>query len=361
MRAAVFHGRDDVRIEDVADPVVGPRDLLLKVAAVGICGTDGHEFAHGPTLFPIEVEHPVTHHCGPLIPGHEIAGWVQATGAEVSDFATGMLVVSGAGISCGQCHWCAAGRTNLCANYSTVGLQCHGGLAQYVAVPSDTCIDTGPYGLTPDAAALAQPMSIAVHAMRRGRPRSGEVVVVIGAGGIGAFLTYALAQFGAVTVVADLNPQRLAVAKSLGAHTTVIPEDGQGLGQVLSSQGLVPSVIYEVSGSTPGFDLARSIVPRGGRIVLVGLHGQPCAINLRDISIREIEIIGTNAHVLRTDLPMALDLLATRTDGWRDVAPIALSLDSLVDGGLKPLAAGQSDQIKTLVDPWSDLTRSTLC
>lgn len=359
MRAAVFHGRNDVRIEDVSVPTILPDEVLLKVAAVGICGTDGHEYAHGPILFPIENRHPVSRHQGPMIPGHEIAGVVVEVGSDVRGLVPGSLVVTGAGISCGTCHWCLRGRTNLCAEYVTVGLQRNGGLAQFVAVPAATCIDTAPYGLEPDSAALAQPMSIAVHAMRRGRVEPGDVAVVIGAGGIGAFLTFALAQSRASVIVLDLNPARLEVARRLGADHTLIPGSGESLASVLEANGLVASVVYEVSGSPAGLDLAFGSAPRGCRIVMVGLQGAAVTMNARDVSLREIEVIGTNAHVLRDDLPAALSLLAARTEGWSDIAPVALSLDDLVEVGLKPLANGTGEQIKTLVDPWADSTRPT--
>lgn len=359
MRAAVFHGRGDIRVEEVADPIPGPDDVLLKVAAVGICGTDGHEFAHGPFLFPIDIEHPVSGHRGPMIPGHEIAGWVVEAGDSVQGLQPGDLVVTGAGISCGSCHWCTRGRTNLCIQYSTVGLQRHGGLAQYVAVPARTCLDAGSYGLDADTAALAQPMSIAVHAMRRGRVEAGDVAIVIGAGGIGAFLTFALAQSEVDVVVTDLSAERLDVAVRLGARHTLLPSAAVTLAGLLEAESLIPSVIYEVSGSPAGIDLALRAAPRGCRVVLVGLHGHELSVNPRDLSLREIELIGTNAHVLADDLPSALGLLAARTEPWTDIAPVALSLGDLVELGLKPLASGTSTQIKTLVDPWADASRRT--
>lgn len=114
-------------------------------------------------MFPIAIPDPVTGHSGPMIPGHEIVGRVVAVGEAVNGFSEGALVVSGAGISCGRCPWCRRGRTNLCERYATVGLQRHGGLAEFVAVPAGTCVDVAPYGLAPDVAALAQPMSIGVQ------------------------------------------------------------------------------------------------------------------------------------------------------------------------------------------------------
>lgn len=360
MLAAVFHGQHDVRIEDVPEPTAGPGELLVRVSAVGICGTDAHEYSHGPTMFPIHDKHAVSGHIGPMIPGHELSGVVAAVGDGVIGFPIGTQVASGAGVSCGVCHWCRRSRTNLCDAYSTVGLQRDGALAEFVAVPASTCVDVSPYGLSSDEAALGQPMSIAVHAMRRGRPDPNDVAVVVGVGGIGAFLTYALSEMGTTVVVSDLDADRLAIARSLGAAHTVRPGVDAPISQLLAGASLIPSVIYEVSGSNAGVTEALSLAPRGCRVVLVGLQSQPVEINLRDISIREIELIGTNAHVVGIDLPEALRLLASRESGWRDIAPTALALDRLVVDGLEPLAEGRSTRIKTLIDPCTPETRATV-
>ncbi|AKS34317.1 zinc-dependent alcohol dehydrogenase [Mycolicibacterium goodii] len=360
MRAAVFHGRGDVRVEDVPDVRPGPGDLMIKVQAVGICGTDAHEFESGPHMFPIDQPHPVSGHVGPMIPGHELAGVVEDMGRDVEGFRRGALVVSGAGISCGECFWCRRDMTNLCRHYSTVGLSRHGALAEYVVVPASTCIDASGLGLTADAAALAQPMSIAVHAMRRGRLAPDESALILGAGGIGAFLTYAAADRCGSVVVSDLDEGRLRTAAALGAEHTVLAESDQSLAEVLAAHDIVPSVIYEVSGSAAGFAQALSLAARGTRVVMVGLQHSRVPIDARDLSLREVELIGTNAHVCRLDLPEALRLLAARADGWDDVAPVALALDDLVAEGLRPMVERRSTRIKTLIDPWATKPRKTV-
>src|SRR5262245_12389920 len=129
MRAAVFHGRRDVRIEEVADPKrPQPDEVVLEVIRAAICGTDAAEWDRGPML------------CRPgVVLGHEFVGRVVDVGSEVADVRVGDRVVSGAGISCGRCTWCLASRTNLCAEYQTLGLQVNGGLAEYVTSPASIC------------------------------------------------------------------------------------------------------------------------------------------------------------------------------------------------------------------------------
>jgi (R,R)-butanediol dehydrogenase/meso-butanediol dehydrogenase/diacetyl reductase len=359
VRAAVYHGRRDIRVEEAADPVPGRGEVLLEVSVTGICGTDATEFAHGPRMFPIETRHTASGHLGPMIPGHELAGRVVELGPAVSGLAVGDEVASGAGVWCGVCARCRSGRLNLCTRYWTIGLQRDGGLAQRCAVPAITCVRAADVGLAGDVLGLAQPMAIAVHSMRRGRAAAGETALVIGVGGIGAFLVHALASTGVEVVVSDLDPERRAIALDLGAAVAVDPRE-QALPDLVRERGLDVAVAYEVTGTVAGLAAATACLPSGGRLVVIGLHEQPREVDLRHVTLAEQEVIGTNAHACDVDLPEALRLLAARERGWRDIAPVAISLDRLVDDGLLPLVEGRSRRIKALVDPWAATTRDTV-
>jgi (R,R)-butanediol dehydrogenase / meso-butanediol dehydrogenase / diacetyl reductase len=346
-------------VEQWPDPTPDPDEVVLEVHAAGICGTDASEYADGPIQYPIDRRHPVTGHSGPMIPGHELGGRVVARGAAVTDPGEGDLVVSGAGISCNTCRRCRAGRTNLCLRYATIGLQRHGGLAQFCAVPASTCVRVAPFELSEDTAALAQPMAIAHHSMTRGQPAPGERVLVIGAGGIGAFLTFALAQLGTEVLAADLRNERLDTAKVLGAADAVQAQEPDALIEQVRSRHHQPVVVYEVTGTLAGLEAARALVEPGGRIVAVGLHDRPRQVDLRALTLDEISIVGTMAHVCARDLPAALVLLRQRGRPWTDVAPVALALDQLVPDGIIPLVEGRSTRIKTLIDPWVARARPT--
>src|SRR5262249_15104996 len=153
--------------------------------------------------------------------GHEFTGTVVAAGSEVDGIATGARVVAGAGMWCGECPACCAGRTNLCRSYYTLGLQADGGLAEYVLAPSKMC-ELVPDGCSDDAAALAQPLAVALHAARRGGIAAGDPAVVIGVGGIGAFLVAAAKARGAAPLIAaDVRDRRLETARRLGADVVV--------------------------------------------------------------------------------------------------------------------------------------------
>ncbi len=357
MKAAVFHGRQDIRIEDRPVPVAGPGELLVRVTGAGICGTDTTEFTAGPSMFPIHSPHPVTGHHGPMIPGHEFAGEVAAVGAGVDGFAEGDLVASGAGISCGRCPSCRAGRTNLCDRYATVGLQRDGALAEYTTVPAAACLNLSGRRLASDVAAMAQPMSIAVHAMRRGRPVAGEAAVVLGAGGIGTFLVDALAAAGVPVTAVDLDETRLAVARRAGAADTLLATRDRPLIDQLADAGLHADLVYECTGVAGGIEAAVGRVRRGGRVVVVGLHKAPVPVNLTSVALQEKELIGTLAHVFDRDFSDAVDLLTDQTDLWSAVAPTVLPLDDVVDGGIRPMIDGRAAPIKCLLDPRIDAPR----
>jgi threonine dehydrogenase-like Zn-dependent dehydrogenase len=291
----------------------------------------------------------------PVTLGHEFAGVVEAVGEGVTGLQPGAVVVCGAGISCGECKFCREGRTNLCTSYHTLGLQQDGGLAGYVTAPVSTLLDVTATGLPLDTLGLAQPMSIAVHAVRRSGLRAGQDAVIVGIGGIGAFITVAAAATGARVLVVDLNPERLELARRLGAAETLRAGDAT-LTERLTELGMLPDVFFEVSGSAPGLASVLEAARPGATIVPVGIQKGDVPVPLGNWTLSEYTIIGTLAHVVGTDLPDAVRLLGTRPD-WSDLAGEVLPLDRVVDDALVPLTTGKPGQIKTLIDPWISAPR----
>jgi (R,R)-butanediol dehydrogenase / meso-butanediol dehydrogenase / diacetyl reductase len=329
MRAAVFHGPRDVRIDNVPEPGrCAPDEVLLEVLRAAICGTDAAEWDHGPIL------------CRPgVILGHEFVGRVAGVGADVSDLRVGDRVVSGAGISCGRCRWCVLGRTNLCADYRTLGLQVDGGLAELVTSPAAIC-RTVPDTCSDDAAAMTQPLAVALHALSRVDQAADDAVAVVGTGGIGSFIVAGAssrATRGRVVAI-DIDDERLATASLLGAHETA-NATGRDLAELLLelSDGIGFDVVIEASGAPHAPAAAIAGVRRGGRVLLVGLHGSACAIDLTRMILREVDIFSTVAHVCDADIPAALALLG-ESDIASLVAGPTIPLDALVEDGLRPLA-----------------------
>jgi threonine dehydrogenase-like Zn-dependent dehydrogenase len=199
-------------------------------------------------------------------------------------------------------------------------------------------------------------MAIAVHARERGRVTAGEQVLIIGAGGIGAFLTYACAAAGAQVWAADIADERLAVARALGA-AQVINSSTTDPAAALAGAGWRPEVIFEVSGAAAALDTALRAAHPGVRLVAVGLQEALMRVRLAEWTLREYDVLGTVAHSCATDLPAALDLLASRAS-WDDIAPLVFPLDDLVSEGLVPLGAGRPGQVKTLFAPAATAPRA---
>jgi threonine dehydrogenase-like Zn-dependent dehydrogenase len=165
--------------------------------------------------------HPATGRAGPVVLGHEFVGVVASVGTDVENVRVGDRVVSGAGVSCGACRWCRLGRTNLCERYYTLGLHADGGLAELVTTPASICVPV-PDGCDDVAAAIAQPLAVARHALDRGGARPGETLAVIGVGGIGGFVIACGADARMSPIIAvDVNERRLETASQLGASDVV--------------------------------------------------------------------------------------------------------------------------------------------
>jgi (R,R)-butanediol dehydrogenase / meso-butanediol dehydrogenase / diacetyl reductase len=351
MRAARIHGANDLRIEDVPVPAPGTGEVLLRITAAGVCGTDATLFRLGAAVVPEGTEAR-----WPIVLGHEFAGEVVEVGDGVAKLAAGEVVACGAGVSCGACRQCRSGRTNLCQRYATAGVHRDGGLAGYCVVPAAICEPAAAHGVHGDAVALAQPMAVAEHAISVARLAAGERALVLGAGGIGSFATWASASRGAAVTVFDRDVARLAIAATLGAeHTVHAAADAEPIDQ-LAGRGPF-DVVYEMTGAQGPLDAAVALVRPGGRIVAVGVHGVRPPIDLDRITLQEITLHGTLAHVRAVDLPRALDLLGARREPWADVAPVVLTLDALAGGGGPAAAAtarpGEAPPIKTLIDPWA--------
>lgn len=341
MRAAVYHGAGDVRIEAVAAPgEPGPGEVLIAPSMAAICGTDASEYAHGPHMIPLHERHPGSGHVGPLVIGHEFVGRVEALGDGVEGIAVGDRVVSGAGVSCGECAWCRAGRTNLCATYYTLGLSAPGGLAEAVASPASICVPV-PAEVGDVGAAMAQPLAVAIHALDRGEVGPGLSVAVLGVGGIGGFLVGAAGTRGLERLIAvDVDPRKLALASALGADETI---DARGTDVAAAireaTEGEGADVVIEASGVSQNPSIAVHATKRGGRVVIVGLQAEPAPIDTFDAALREVDLIATVAHICDSNLPESLAVLA-ETELAAEVLGEVVPMTRLVEDAIVPLAEG---------------------
>jgi threonine dehydrogenase-like Zn-dependent dehydrogenase len=341
MRAAVYHGVGDVRVEAVAEPGdPGPGEVLIAPSKAAICGTDASEFTHGPRMIPLHRRHPGSGHLGPLVIGHEFVGRIEAVGDGVEGLAVGDRVVSGAGVSCGECGWCRAGRTNLCASYYTLGLSAHGGLADRVISPASICVpvpdDVGDVG-----AAMAQPLAVAMHALARGAVGPGMTVAILGIGGIGGFLVGAASTMELRRLIAvDVSPEKLTLAGALGADDAIDARGADVAAAIREATcGGGADVVIEATGLPGSPNAAIHATKPGGRVVIVGLQADPPQVDLFDAALREVDLITTVAHICDSDLPEALRVLS-RTELANQVLGEVVPMTNLAEGAIAPLAAG---------------------
>ena len=348
MKAAVYHSAGDVRIEEREIPAPAVGEALIKVLRSGMCGTDASEYKSGPKIFATENQHPVSGHHGPMIIGHEFIGEIVGEVEGTSGFKSGDLVASGAGISCGTCARCSEMRTNLCEKYVTLGLNRDGGMAEFVAVPTSTLVKI-PAGLSVDAAGIAQPLAVGLHAARRAGVRDGDKVLLIGAGAIGTFVLAGLKKlFDAEVAVLDFAGSRLERAARLSAdHTIDVGDNAESeIRKIFGDAGI--DVVIEASGAPGQLQFAIGLVKRGGNILQVGLPSTKQEIDVHRIVMSEINILTTLAHVCDQDLAPALDILgstALAAELIEGVYPL-----SDISNQLEQLGAGKI-QGKVLFDP----------
>ena len=256
MLALRWHGRRDVRLEEVEDPPPpGPGEVQLRILWCGICGTDVEEYRNGPIFIPTDGPHPLTGRSAPLTLGHEFCGEVVAVGPGVDRYEYGDRVAADTLIFCGECYWCKRHQVVLCQKLAALGLMADGGLAELCNAPAYTCRAV-PNEMSSEAAALAETLAVAVRALRRGRLRTGERVAIVGAGAVGLMALQAAGAGGASTVsVVEPLPGRRRLASDLGAGETYALEE---------APDIQADLVVECSGSARAIQTAIRAARKGG-------------------------------------------------------------------------------------------------
>jgi len=300
MRAVIVDGPGSMRVGEWATPRPAPGDVLVSVAACGICAGDLHIY-HGRNPYASY----------PQICGHEIAGVVADLGGDVTGLAAGDHVVVEPFLGCGTCYPCRIGRRNCCAALQIIGVTRPGGCAEALVAPVEN-VHRVPAGVPLSAAALAEPLAIAVQACRRGEVRAGELVLILGCGPIGLALIEVARARGARIVAADLIASRLDTAAMMGADAWLADE--HLLPRVLDlTDGEGAPVVIEATGSVGAIEQTVDLVASGGRIVIVGLikEGLTARFPALDFTRKEMTIVGSRASL--NCFPESLQLLATGT------------------------------------------------
>ena len=319
MRAVIIDTPGTIRVGSVPDPTPGPDELLIRVGACGICGTDLHILAG---------DSPVARY--PVVPGHEFAGEVVALGSNVAQknsegaihIAVGSRVAIEPNLACGRCELCRTGHENLCLYYGAIGVTINGAMAEYVAVPVAKAYLL-PATLSMREAALIEPVSCAVRGMHCLNPRSGDTFLIAGAGTMGLLLMQLALRGGASRVaIVDTNTQRLALAESLGATRTYTT-----IRQALADEPRGFNCAIDATGVATVIEQAFQAVKRGGKLMIFGVASDEARISLSPFRIynEEITIVGSMA-VLFSFQP-ALDLLGGGVINTEAMLTAALPLE----------------------------------
>ncbi len=322
MKALVLEDYKRLAYRDVPEPEMGPDEVLISVRACGICGSDVHGL-DGST----------GRRRPPLIMGHEAAGVICRTGAGVADWKAGERVTFDSTVYCGQCEFCRAGRINLCQQRRVLGVSCEdyrrdGAFAELVAVPQRVLYRL-PEGLSFEHAAMAEPVSIAVHAVRRAAPALNDTAVVVGAGMIGLLVIQAARLAGCGRIIAvDLAAPRLKLALELGATEAIQSGATDGLARVLElTQGRGADVVFEAVGLGATVQMAVRAARKGGTVTLVGNLAPKVELPLQSVVTRELSLLGSCASC--GEYGACLEMIAR---GGIRVAPLLSAVAPLEEG-----------------------------
>ncbi|HEY0794225.1 MAG TPA: galactitol-1-phosphate 5-dehydrogenase [Acidisarcina sp.] len=343
MKALLLSEYKHLSVVDLPPPVPGPGEVLVEVAACGICGSDvhGYDGASGRRIPPI-------------VMGHEAAGIVAAVGSGVSEFIAGERVTFDSTVYCGECEFCQRGEVNLCDNRQVVGVSCGeysrpGAFAEFVAVPARILYRL-PDALSFRDAAMLEAVSVALHGVHVSELRGGETALVIGAGMIGLLLLQAARVGGCSRVfVADIDASRLTLASELGADHT-FNASGAALEQavlnITGHNGV--DVVFEAVGRNETVNSAIDCVCKGGKVTLVGNIAREISLPLQRVVVRQIRLQGSCASA--GEYPEAIELVSS---GRIKVGPLITAVAPLSDGAewFARLYAREPNLMKLILDP----------
>ncbi|MFH1418001.1 MAG: zinc-binding dehydrogenase [Planctomycetota bacterium] len=286
MKAFVFHGKDvGLKFEDIPVPKFGDDEILVKVAACGVCHTDLHYIEHGVPTFKKP----------PIVLGHEASGIVEEAGANVTNVKEGQRVLLPAVLTCGWCSACREGRENICSNMKMLGNHLDGAYAEYIAVPAKDALDLPESIPLEEASVIADALSTPFHAVKnRARVQPGDRVVVFGCGGVGVNAVQLAAAVGAYVIAVDINDRKLQWAKEFGAAKTINASQVDRIDkEVKKLTGGGADIAMEVIGNPRTIEQAFDCVRVGGRLCVVGYTHEAISIVAGKIMFKELEIVGS--------------------------------------------------------------------
>src|SRR5439155_1635427 len=295
MKAAILHGPRDLRVESMRDPRPEPGEVVVRMVAAGLCGTDYEIWSGARTV------------AYPRVMGHELVGRVEAPAAAVTRVGPGDPVVVEPTYSCGHCPLCREGNRNLCLSRTTIGINADGGFAELVRVTAQCCWRAAASARS-DTLLLAEPLAVDVRAVGRGAPKAGESAAIVGAGTLGLLALQVLRARGTRVMVTSRSRRRFALATELGAdasHATVDGPIADAARRFSRREGA--DLVVETAGTAEAVTHALELVRPGGRVVLTGLPHEPTSVSFFSVVRREVTLTGS--MIYQDEFPEALRLV----------------------------------------------------
>lgn len=329
MKAAVFYGPNDLRVENLEVPVVSDNEILLQVKACAICGSDVRTYRFGAS----NITEPVT-------PGHEVAGTIVEVGRSLSGFPPGQRVTVAPAVPCGECSYCARGIQTMCNNLRSIGYQFHGGFAEYMLVPYSAikagCVNTIPENVSFEEATLAEPLACAINGQELLNVGMDDTVVIIGAGPLGCMHADLARTRGARKIIlADVRERRLELARSFAPDVLINAETENLEAKVLEeTQGCGAEVVIVSAPSGKAQEQALVLAAKHGRISFFG--GLPktnplISLNANLIHYRELFVMGAYGSKPRHNR-LALELLASGKIHASSLIGMIIPVDRITEG-----------------------------
>ena len=286
MKAVVFHGPEQgLKYEEIPTPEISDDQILVKVAACGVCHTDLHYIEHGVPTFKKP----------PIVLGHEASGVVERVGAAVTNVKPGDRVLIPAVLTCGSCMFCRQGRENICSRMTMLGNHIDGAYAEYVAVPAKDVLHLPESIPLADASIIADAISTPYHAVKnRAQVRPGDTVVVFGCGGVGINAVQLASAAGGYVIAVDINERKLQWAREFGAAETINAQSVERVSKEIKKRtGGGADIAMEVIGNPKTIEEAFECVRIGGRLVIVGYTHEAISVVAGKIMFKELEVVGS--------------------------------------------------------------------
>ncbi|MHA1679823.1 MAG: zinc-dependent alcohol dehydrogenase family protein [Promethearchaeota archaeon] len=319
MKAIIIKDRHELELADIDIPKVREDELLVRVKASGVCGTDVHVYEGEVAIAKL-----------PVVPGHEFSGVIEEVGKKIVDIPTGTRVAIEPNLFCGYCHFCRQAKKHFCENWQAVGLTRNGGFSEYVAVPRQAVYPISD-AVSFEQGAFFEPVACVLHGIERSGVKPGESVTIMGAGSIGLLYVQILKAMGIKNIISsDIDPKKLEIARKLGATITVNPlhDDVEKIVKDVTG-GFGAEVVIDAAGARESLSQSFSLVQDTGTIVVFGVPAESMELPVKmfDIYRRELSIVGSFTNPYTNE--QALRMLSTGAINIEDIVTHFISLNEV--------------------------------